>query len=225
MPIGPRFRKKRPRNDLDDFLDEVDSYLFCVSRADRQCLHNDLKAHARDLTIDESYAHKFKGKYQINALQLRNEVGEPTIIAEMYISSVKKRMSSGMGSFLVFTTVMLLTTFLIGINQKRIDLWYTMAYLGGFSIIIGFFVKLWKNFDRYHIILPYLVFMFLILSIPIAITIANDLTKYYDMEVWTSSISIYRSLLIIDFIIISIIALHTALKHLQVYQKGKEVLI
>ena len=160
MSTGRRSSGKRPRNDLDDYLDEVESQLFCVTRADKECLLRDLKAHIRELTTDPVSSDRFEGKYLITHEQLVEEIGEPEDITSMYISSVSKRIPSlGMAAFIILMTAVFLTTILIGVNRifigyeigTEMEDWFLWTGLGlsiiG-AIVLGIMTFTTINFQK-----------------------------------------------------------------------------
>ena len=235
MSIGPRSRKKRPRNDLDDYLDEVDSRLFCVTRADRQCLHRDLKAHVRELTMDERSADRFGGRYQISMEQLREEIGEPDDIASMYISSVKKKIPS-IGLRLVYIAISFVfigtllngfDRFLMGIDRLVDN--STWLWISGLGLIlcgaIGLGLIVYSNsfFDAFHKKTAYLILIAGLLSYPLSISLSRDLTRLYHHSIRTAIDDIYAIILLIDLTVIVIIGLHIYLKHFQVMNSKVEV--
>ena len=235
MSIGPRSLKKRPRNDLDDYLDEVDSRLFCVTRADRQCLHRDLKAHVRELTTDERSADRYGGRYQISMGQLREEIGEPDDIASMYISSVKRKVPSfGLNIFIAIMMGVFITVIFIGADRIGISKfaevsnaeWLKVSGYGlviGGAIVIGILVLIIMRFERYHILLILLSIIF----IPFAITSSNYISGLISSRyLWTveqSIFGLYSALFLIDFVIIGVIGLYSYVKHYRV-MSNKEAL-
>ena len=237
MSIGPRSLKKRARNDLDDYLDEVDSRLFCVTRADRQCLHRDLKAHVRELTTDERSADRFGGRYQITMEQLREEIGEPDEIATNYISSVKRKVpSTGLNVFIAIMTGVFIATIVIGIDRIEIGQfaevsngeWLSVSGYGlviGGALAIGILVLIVMRFDRYHLLIVLLSIIF----IPLAITSSNFfsslISSRYLLTVEQSIFCLFSALFLIDFVIIGVIGLYVYLKHYQVMNSKESLSI
>ena len=179
MPIGRGSSKKRPKNDLDDYLDEVDSRLFCVTRADRQCLHRDLKAHVRELTTDPGKTERFEGRYVISREQLVDNIGEPEDIASMYISSVGKKIPSiGLRIYMLIVMGIFLGISIMGIERIGWSAvtddpnpgWFLSTGLvmtiGGTIGIIAIFNTLYR-FERSHVVIIYLTILSALLSIPL----------------------------------------------------------
>ncbi len=235
MSIGPRSLKKRPRNDLDDYLDEVDSRLFCVTRADRQCLHRDLKAHVRELTTDERSADRFGGRYQITMKQLREEIGEPDDIVAMYISSVKRKVPSlGLRMFLGAIAFIFMAMIIVGIDRYRVGItvdedlskWLITSGLGlalggiiAFSVVIitGF------RFERNHRIITFLALFAGLMSVPLSTYLARQLTKTLNENVSFLLNDWYGLIILVDVIIVIMIGLFIYLKHFQVMSSEVEV--
>ena len=235
MSIGPRSRKKRPRNDLDDYLDEVDSRLFCVTRADRQCLHRDLKAHVRELTTDERSADRFGGRYQISMEQLREEIGEPDDIVSMYISSVKTKVPSlGLRLMMLLMAVVFIATITIGIDRYGIGNsldggnsgWLKTSGMGLIitgAIALSLVVLAYLAFEKYHRSLAYLVLFTGLFSYPISMVLSRGMTKEINMELRTVLVDWYGIIFLVDIIVIIIIGLYIYLKHFQVMSSEVEV--
>ncbi len=235
MSIGPRSLKKRARNDLDDYLDEVDSRLFCVTRADRQCLHRDLKAHVRELTTDERSADRFGGRYQISMEQLREEIGEPDDIVSMYISSVKTKVASlGLRLMMMIMAVVFVATITIGIDRYGIGNsldggnsdWLKTSGLGLIitgAIALFLVVLAYLAFEKYHRNLAYLILFTGLFSYPISMALSREITKAINIESRTVLVDWYGVIFLVDIIVIIIIGLYIYLKHFQVMSSEVEV--
>jgi hypothetical protein len=233
MPIGHRLQTNRPRNDLDDYLDEVDSYLFCVTRADRRCLHNDLKAHARDLTIDESYAHQFKGKYDIDREQLILNLGNPKEIATMYISSVRKVPSKGMSLFLSFIVIGFVFYVYLGVSEldiisatsSTLTIWLNYGLIIGAAIGGVFIVAMMRRFEKYHVTIPYIIMIFLLLMLPISMAMADFIGESLNVRVADESFTFYTWLFFFDIIVLALIGLNITIKHIRVFQPVEKMMV
>ena len=235
MPIGPGSRRKRPRNDLDDYLDEVESKLFCVTRADKSCLLRDIKAHVRELTTDEKSIERFGGKYQISMDQLREEIGEPDDIVAMYISSVKKKVPSlGLRLVFFFMATVFLTNILIGIDRYGIGItlenensfWLKVSGIG-LSIVAAatlstVVVAYWK-FDRIYRAIAYIILLAGLMAFPLSIYLARELTHTMEVSTGIMLQNWYGLIILTDIIIIALIGLYIYLRHFQVMTRKENV--
>jgi hypothetical protein len=231
MRIGKRFWNLRPRNDLDDYLAEVDSYLFCVSLADRKCLHRDLKGHVREMTTDASLLNQFKGRYAISQVQLREEIGKPKEIASKYMESVKKKPSVGMRGFLIISAVIFLFGISIGFDrivqgiqiQWNLSLWFIVSGLA--LVVLGaiasfIIVKVGSNFDRYYSYSPYIAGLIIFFAPFVAQEITALLIQGISISYFAEFQTQYYPLFLFDIFIFIIIGLFISLQHYRVYNHG-----
>jgi hypothetical protein len=235
MSIGPGSRRKRPRNDLDDYLDEVESRLFCVTPADKRCLLRDLKAHVRELTTDEQSADRFAGRYQISMDQLREEIGEPDDIVSMYISSVKKKVPSlGLRLILFVMALVFIATIIMGLDRYGLGIIgelenSTWLITSGLGMIIGGVIALvsvslvYFRFERSHKIIAYLVLLTGLLSYPLSMHLSGEITRSYHHSTRIVMDDWYSFIILIDVIVIVIIGLYIYLKHFKVMDPQNEV--
>lgn len=233
MSIGRRSSGKRPRNDLDDYLDEVESYLFCVTQADRTCLMRDLKAHVKELTTDPRFSEKYPGLYQISREQLVREVGDPKNITTDYITSVRERVPSlGLKLFIILMTFVF--TGIIFIGAERYGLpsivdnvsWLratgvTFIIVGGLGIAFLFLSVI--RFERFHMVLLYLVIAYVLLAIPLAAYLARELIFNMGMTTEPLLNSVYTALFIINLIVIGIVGITVYMKHVTVIEPRTEI--
>jgi len=231
MPTLPRFWLKRPRNDLDDYLAEVDDHLFCVSRADRQCLHRDLKAHARELTTDEAIRKRFKGRYGITEEQLNELLGVPSEISDMYIRSVIKTPSTGMRLFLLMAGIMSLWLVRCGIQTLEIghrlaeggdfDHWRGSAFIiaGLSGLALSTLNQFWYRSTYFTV--PFLCLYMVIVARPVTTSLTNltlkgiDITEHYALAQW-----IYPMYLI-QILTVVALGLYLALIHFHAFMPEK----
>lgn len=228
MSIGRRSPRKRPRNDLDEFLDQVESGLFCVTKADKRCLLRDLKAHVKELTTDPKTADRFEGMYQISMDQLREEIGDPDTIASMYIDSVGKKVPSlGLRIYLVIMSAFFLIGVYIGLIryhtgiQPDIDQssWLVNS---GFGLAIcgatafGILTYISYNFQRFHRYIGYLIVISILFSFPLSIYLSRVLTRTIQENTAVILQNWYGLMFLIDIAILTIIGLWIYLKHYQV---------
>lgn len=237
MPIGRRSPRKRPRNDLDDYLDEVDSRLFCVTKADRQCLHRDLKAHVKAITTDPSSRDRFEGMYQISMAQLNEEIGNPKTIAMNYIASVACRIPSiGLKIFMTIMAFVFLLSLIIGFDRIFISThegvpgadWLKQSGLGLSLVAIGALlvlsVSVWK-FERFHKFLAYLLIFFTVLSFPCSIYLARGMTRTMYKIAALEIQDFYGLLFIIDIMALGLIGVYVYLNHYRVLETKEELIV
>jgi len=228
MPIGRGSSRKRTRNDLDDYLAEVDSRLFCVTPADRQCLHRDLKAHVKELTTDPAKSDIFEGRYQISKEQLISNLGDPDAIASNYISSVGKKIPSmGLRIFMVLLLGIFTGMAVVGIDWMYLAAtvnienpgWYratgSVMAIGG-SIGLGLTILTALRFDRFYIVIIYLVIIALVLSIPLSSVISNAILLAMGAGIEPQLHRIYSTLFAVDFVMIGLIGVYLFLRHFRV---------
>lgn len=237
MPTGRRSSRKRPRNDLDDYLDEVDSLLFCVTSADRQCLNRDLKAHVRELTIDPRSSNRYQGRYGITKTQLWEDVGEPSVIADNYIASVGRKIpSQGLHIFTFFMIGIFITSLVIGIDRyqvSQVEDITNSTWLRSTSVVyilvgsVALFVTVFaiRKFERYHTLFAYLGIISIALSILASGFFAGFISTRYHWRDKTAAHDLYSTLFIFDFIIIGMIGVYIYLKHYRVMNSKRELTI
>ena len=236
MSTGRRLWKGRPRNDLDEYLDDVVSRLFCVSRADRRCLLRDIKAHVKELTTDSDKADYFKGRYGITREQLENEVGVPEEISDMYISSVKKRPSLGMIAYLsfsvVFFTIALLVAFdLISIGnqlggmqgESYISSGWILA--AGAATAVGACALCWRSFERFHYLSVYLAIGLVAFALPVSLTLSGEVSKVRFGQIFPDIDRMFTWVFVMDIVLVAIAGLYTALSHYRVYNPRRSQLV
>lgn len=237
MPIGRGLSKKRPRNDLDDYLDEVDSLLFCVTRADRQCLNRDLKAHIKELTTDPSKSDIYMGRYQITKEQLEADIGIPKVIASNYIFSVGKKIPSlGLRLYMVIIIGIFLSMTVVGIDWINLTEisnveepeWLrfsgTVLALAGLTGLFLSIISTFK-FQKLHIILIYLVILALVLSVPFSSVVSNAVIWAQGGTTEPLLHRVYSGLFLLDFIIIGLIGVYLYLRHFKVFNPQADLTI
>ena len=234
MPIGQGLSKKRPRNDLDDYLDEVDSYLFCVTRADRTCLHRDLKAHVRELTTESS---AYQGRYLISRDQLISNIGDPRTISSNYISSVGRKVPSwGLRIYASIILVVFIGIMVMGLERLEVSRlpdiadpgWLsttgTAMVVGGLAgsiITLGAMIK----FQQFHVLLIYLALCSVIISIPFSSYISNEIIHNMG-RTWEPMLHYYyMTMFVIDFIIMGIVGIYIYLRHFKVMNQQMDLVI
>ena len=235
MPTFPKFWRRRPRNDLDDYLAEVDDRLFCVSRADRRCLHRDLKAHARELTTDETTRDHFKGRYGITEEQLNELLGRPVEISEMYIRSVRKTPSAGMRIFLLITVLMGL--WLVWLGSNAIDVDHMLSDGEGFyqfrgllfisaglaSISLAVMNQFWYRTTYFTV--PFICLFMALMAQPIAISLTHvSLRSLGVVRHGELMPLVYPFFLIQTFVVVSF-GLYLALVHFRAFLPERSELV
>ena len=233
MKIGRLWRAKRPRNDLDEYLAEVDEHLFCVSRADRRCLHRDLKAHVRELTTDERSEGQFDGRYAIDDKQLKEIVGEPTDISDMYVRSVRSIPSPGMRIFLAFASLMAFYLIFLGTDSLRIsglvedDGFGRTLYNRGIIMIISGIagmavsVALQFRYQKLYFTVPFLCLYMVLIANPICLSIARDITRRFRIGFEMTAVDWLYPLLLIETSVVVALGLYLALKHYRAFQPDR----
>jgi len=205
----------------------VDDHLFCVSRADRTCLLRDLKAHARELTTDEATRDEFKGRYGITDDQLRDLLGDPRIISEMYIRAVRRTPSAGMRVFLVLAAAMSLWLVYLGVDSldistrasdgQALSFWrgVLMVVAGLSGLVLTLVNQLWYRSTYFTV--PFICLYMVLVSQPVCISITHLSTRGLgvDREVqlfpW-----IYPILLMETFVVVAL-GLYLALVHYRAF--------
>jgi hypothetical protein len=216
-------------NDLDHYLDEVDSHLAFMSDADRRCLLNDLKAHVRELTTDERTADRFNGRYGIDHDQLIEELGDPGVIATDYLASVEKRPTLGMRVLLAVVSALAIALVLLGLDELRIariaegDTAAQAGVRGVVFLLSGFGVLLFSlttqfKFDRLYFMPAFLVFAIPLIAIPITISLSHNLGMmlfgHGEVHVFTR----FHLVFMAEFITLAVVGLYSSLKHYKVFQ-------
>lgn len=237
MPTGLRSPRKRPRNDVDDYLDEVDSLLFCVTVTDRRCLNRDLKAHIKELTSDPSKADEYDGMYKMTKDQLVSDVGEPTKIATNYIASVSRRVPSlGLRIYILVLTVIFLGMTLSGVD--RVDLSHVqgledaqwvrstgalMAVAG--AIGLGLTALSVYRFKRFHVLTVYLAVVALMMSIPYSSFLANALVPFIVSGPMPELHRMLSILLVADFLLIGVVGIYVYMNHYRVLAPKQDLMV
>jgi len=236
MLIGDAWRRQRPRNDLDDYLAEVDDHLFCVSRADRRCLHRDLKAHVREVTEDPRTAGEYGGRYLITREQLEEAIGRPEDIARMYISSVVKVPSVGMRTFLALVAAFMGVLLVLGIRQldiptvlagqRTLDLYSE----GGRYILAGALgmaaaVVLQIRPRRLMAMVPFLCLYILAVSRPILNFLAHTVARSTEIETNFASFLFYYQIFFAELLALAVVGLFLGINHLWVFRRRPETIV
>jgi hypothetical protein len=237
MPIGQGLFRKRPKNDLDDYLAEVDSLLFCVSKADRTCLNRDLKAHIKELTTDPKESNIYHGRYQISKDQLINQIGDPKTISSNYISSLGKKIPS-IGLRLYISIIIIIFASMVIAGYSRFNLstltnvedpeWLRMT---GFALMIGGLSGLVMTgiavirFQKFHALLLFLALLSLLLSIPYSSYISNAIIFFMGKTTEPMLQRTFSTLIIIDLIIVGIIGVFIFLRHYRVMNPQVDLII
>jgi len=228
MPTGTRSQRKRPRNDLDVYLQEINSYLFCVSKADKRCLLNDIKAHVRELTTDEASSSRFRGRYGIDRDQLIAEVGSPDSIASDYIQSVKNRHPSrSLRLVMAFTLVLALYSMyqgfaMVGNGHATAESTGSSMMTVGSLIIIGSVLVVISialielRFERYFRLLPYITLAVLALAIPASQAMGATFSSNLILRAREQASMSYMVVFLVYFIMLSFIGLYISMQHYRI---------
>ncbi len=153
------------RNDLEDYLGEVEDGLFCISEEDRDCLLRDLKAHVRELTTDPDGMREYNGRYGITREQLVAELGDPGEMALDYMATVGHVPSPGMLALIYFLMGFYLLMAALGVRlliSSAGHLAGPSSYMLPAGILLtgggaGLFLLTWwvrKDFARRHRAMP-----------------------------------------------------------------------
>jgi len=221
--------KDREPNDLDEYLAEVEDGLFCISAEDRECLMRDLKAHVSELTTDPDYADRYTGRYGITRDQLFEEIGEPSVVALDYASSVRIVPSPSMLTFLMFVGAMFILMALIGIERiamalriADLDRWISYAY-GATSILGGAFLFLLtmragRDLMRNRLILPFLIVILVFISVPISYEVLKFLFNFGVLHISDTNVAYLNGVILIDFLVIAMLGLYTSMRHIRVIE-------
>ena len=219
---------------MDDYLAEVDDHLFCVSRADRNCLRRDLKAHIKELTLDQGEA--FEGMYRIDYDQLVESIGSPKDVSDMYIASVRKVPSVGMRLFLAIGLVLSVYLIGMGIRVLGVDTHidgpkpfaysfrpyiYFMAGITGIAFSFLSQIRLRRSLA----IVPFYCFLLLAFSNPISVSMANLLARGFDVRIGNIIFERYYYLFLVQLILIIVLGLYITLKHYRVHDRASVIYI
>lgn len=235
MSTGRLSSKKRPRNDLDAYLAEVESHLFCVTLADRRCLMRDLKAHVRELTTDRERSGRFEGRYSINREQLEEMVGKPKDIASMYINSVSKKIPSlGLRMFIIVMVAIFIGSIYIGVARMGLSEipgvdnpeWLRTSGIGHLTvgiIAIALTCLAILRFQRFHVLMVYLSMIAIVLSIPFSSFLSGSVSWILFRSEEPALNDLQMTMFLMDFAIIVAIGLYLYLRHFKVMNKNMDL--
>ena len=237
MPTGSGSRRKRARNDLDEYLEEVDSLLFCVTRADRQCLHRDLKAHVKAITTDPDTREDYQGMYGITRSQLDDAIGDPRTIASNYIVSVPRRIPSvGLRILAVILGAVFVLSAVVGVERYSVGsvieeggsswMMATGALLALVGVVsTGLLALSMASFSRFHTLVSYLIIAAIVVSVPDAIFVGGYVTR--DMYIDTAVVlqNWVGLMFVIDMIAVAIVGLYLYLNHFRVLAPKQDLMV
>jgi len=175
--------------------------------------------------------------YKISRVQLIEEIGDPDTIASNYISSVGRRIPSlGLRLLAAILGLVFALSIIVGAERFSVGAMYDiyssswLAYSGAVlsfagAICLGLLILSMVQFERYHVLLAYLILAGIVLSIPNSVFLGGALTKNLYKGAAVVIQDYYSLLFIIDIIIISIAGLYIYLNHYSLIENKPELMV